>query len=215
MSYVDGFVLPVPKKQLAAYRKQARKAGKVWMDHGALSYVEAVADDVKPGKRTSFPQSVKLKSGEVVVFSYVLYKSRADRNRILKKVMADPRLADQTAEAAARVALALEAPRRDVGRARIGRAERRPCAVDALELSLNPALHRLAIGLVTCLARPRVRRARHGLASVANRHDRRSACTATSRGGTPRTTRSLIRACCAVGFVWRARLRASDEQPRE
>jgi uncharacterized protein YbaA (DUF1428 family) len=95
MSYVDGFVLPVPKKQLAAYRKQARKAGKVWMDHGALSYVEAVADDVKPGKRTSFPQSVKLKSGEVVVFSYVLYKSRADRNRILKKVMADPRLADQ------------------------------------------------------------------------------------------------------------------------
>ena len=94
MSYVDGFVLAVPKKNLAEYRKQARKAGKVWMSHGALSYVESVADDVKKGKVTSFPQSVQLKSGEVVVFSYVMYKSRGDRNRIMKKVMSDPRLAD-------------------------------------------------------------------------------------------------------------------------
>ena len=77
MAYVDGFVLPVPKKNLNAYRKMARKAGKVWRDHGALDYVECVADDVKPGKRTSFPQSVKLKASEVVVFSYIVYKSRA------------------------------------------------------------------------------------------------------------------------------------------
>ncbi|HMI93875.1 MAG TPA: DUF1428 domain-containing protein [Polyangiales bacterium] len=94
MSYVDGFVLAVPKKNLAAYRKQARKASKVWKDHGALAYVEAVADDVKPGKHTSFPQAVKLKAGEVVVFAYVLYASRTARNRIMKKVMSDPRLAD-------------------------------------------------------------------------------------------------------------------------
>ena len=95
MSYVDGFILPVPKKNLAKYRKQAKLAGKVWMSHGALAYYEAVADDVPKGKVTSFPQSVKLKPGEVVIFSYALYKSRADRNRIMKKVMADPRLADQ------------------------------------------------------------------------------------------------------------------------
>ena len=65
MAYVDGFVLPVPKKNLAAYRKMASKAGKMWMKYGALSYVETVADDVKPGKSTSFPQSVKLKDGEI------------------------------------------------------------------------------------------------------------------------------------------------------
>lgn len=94
MSYVDGFVLPIPKKKLAEYRKLARLAGKVWMSHGALAYVEAVGDDVKKGKVTSFPQSVKLKLSEVVVFSYVVYKSRADRDRIVKKVLADPRLAD-------------------------------------------------------------------------------------------------------------------------
>jgi uncharacterized protein YbaA (DUF1428 family) len=91
--YVDGFVVPVPKRKLAAYKRMARKAGKVWREHGALEYVESVADDVKPGKRTSFPQSVKLKAGEVVVFSYVVYKSRADRDRINAKVMKDPRLA--------------------------------------------------------------------------------------------------------------------------
>ena len=91
--YVDGFVLPVPKKKLDAYRAMARKAGKVWKDHGALEFVECVADDVKPGKLTSFPQSVKLKAGEVVVFSYIVFKSRTHRDRVNKKVMADPRLA--------------------------------------------------------------------------------------------------------------------------
>jgi uncharacterized protein YbaA (DUF1428 family) len=90
--YIDGFVAPVPKKNLAAYRKLARLAGKVWKDHGALQYVEAVADDVKPGKVTSFPQAVKLKAGEVVIFSYVIYKNRRDRDRVMKKVMADPRM---------------------------------------------------------------------------------------------------------------------------
>ena len=91
--YVDGFVLPVPKRKLAAYRRMARLAGKVWMDHGALEYVECLADDVKPGKVTSFPQSVKLKKGETVVFSYAVYKSRRDRDRVMGKVMKDPRLA--------------------------------------------------------------------------------------------------------------------------
>jgi uncharacterized protein YbaA (DUF1428 family) len=71
MTYVDGFIVPVPKKKLAAYRSMAKKAGKVWLDHGALSYVECIADDVKKGKRTSFPRSVKLKPGEVVVFSWI------------------------------------------------------------------------------------------------------------------------------------------------
>lgn len=93
MSYVDGFVVPVPQANLAAYRSMARKAGKVWREHGALAYTECVADDVKPGKRTSFPQSVKLKPDEVVVFSWIVYASRRDRDRINKLVMADPRLA--------------------------------------------------------------------------------------------------------------------------
>jgi uncharacterized protein YbaA (DUF1428 family) len=93
MSYVDGFVLPIPTKNMAAYRKMARLAGKVWREHGALDYKECIADDVKPGKLTSFPQSVKLKKGETVVFSFIVYKSKADRNRINKKVMSDPRLA--------------------------------------------------------------------------------------------------------------------------
>ena len=92
--YVDGFVSPVPKKDLAAYRRVARRAGKVWRDHGALEYVECIADDVGYGKRTSFPRSVKLKDDEVVWFSYIVYESRRDRDRILKKCMADPRLAD-------------------------------------------------------------------------------------------------------------------------
>lgn len=92
-NYVDGFVVPVPKKNMAAYRRMASNAGKVWREHGALEYIECVADDVKPGKHTSFPQSVKLKSGEVVVFSYIVYKSRKDRDRINAKVMKDPRLA--------------------------------------------------------------------------------------------------------------------------
>jgi uncharacterized protein YbaA (DUF1428 family) len=84
----------VPKKNLAAYRRMAQKAGKVWRDHGALEYIECIADDVKPGKHTSFPQSVKLKAGETVVFAYIVYKSRADRDRINAKVMKDPRLAN-------------------------------------------------------------------------------------------------------------------------
>lgn len=94
MSYVDGFVVPVPQKNLAAYRRMARKAGKIWREHGALEYIECVADDVKPGKLTSFPQAVKLKPDEVVVFSWIVYNSRKDRDRINKKVMSDPRLAD-------------------------------------------------------------------------------------------------------------------------
>ena len=82
MAYVDGFVLPVPKSNYAAYRKMATKAGKVWREHGALDYKECIADDVKKGKWTSFPRSVKLKPGETVFFSYIVYKSRADRDRI-------------------------------------------------------------------------------------------------------------------------------------
>jgi uncharacterized protein YbaA (DUF1428 family) len=93
MGYVDGFVVPVPKRKLAAYRSMSRKCAKVWRDHGALDYKECVADDVKPGKSTSFPQSVKLKPGETVVFSWILYKSRAHRDRVNRKVMADPRIA--------------------------------------------------------------------------------------------------------------------------
>ncbi len=92
MPYVDGYVVPVPKKKLAAYRALARKAGKLWKEHGALEYVECVADDVKTGKYTSFPQSVKLKPSEMVIFAYVVYKSRAHRNSVNKKVMKDPRM---------------------------------------------------------------------------------------------------------------------------
>lgn len=91
--YVDGFVLPIPKRKLNIYKKWARIAGKVWLDHGAIDYVECMADDVQKGKVTSFPQSVKLKKGEVVFFSWITYKSRADRDRVMKKVMEDPRLA--------------------------------------------------------------------------------------------------------------------------
>ncbi len=93
MAYVDGFVVPVPKKSLKAYRSMAKKAGKVWRDHGALAFRESVADDVKVGKRTSFPRSVKLKSNETVMFSYIVYKSRAQRDRVVAKVMKDKRLA--------------------------------------------------------------------------------------------------------------------------
>jgi uncharacterized protein YbaA (DUF1428 family) len=93
MSYVDGFVMPVRLDRLAEYRKIARKAGKIWMELGALAYSECVADDVKPGKVTSFPQAVKLKEGETVVFSWIVYENRRSRDRIMKKVMEDPRLA--------------------------------------------------------------------------------------------------------------------------
>jgi uncharacterized protein YbaA (DUF1428 family) len=100
MSYVDGFVIPIPKKNLASYRAMARLAGKIWKELGALAYVECVADDAPVGKLTSFPRSVKLKRGEVVVFSWIVYRSRADRDRITKKVMADPRLAKYAAPGA-------------------------------------------------------------------------------------------------------------------
>jgi len=93
MSYVDGFVVPVPKKKRAAYERMARKAGRVWREHGALAYTECVADDVKWGKRTSFPRSVKLKASEAVWFSWIVYKSRAHRDRVVAKVMKDKRLA--------------------------------------------------------------------------------------------------------------------------
>ena len=94
MSYVDGFVVPVPVKNLAAYRRLAKKAGKIWTEYGALDYKEWIGDDVPFGKLTSFPRSVKVKRGETVVFSWIVYKSRADRDRINAKVMKDPRLAD-------------------------------------------------------------------------------------------------------------------------
>jgi uncharacterized protein YbaA (DUF1428 family) len=92
MSYVDGFILPVPKRKLKAYLAMARTAGKVWKKYGALDYRECVADDVKKGRWTSFPRSVKLKRGETVVFSYIVYKSRAHRDRINAQVMTDPRM---------------------------------------------------------------------------------------------------------------------------
>ncbi|MEO8487555.1 MAG: DUF1428 domain-containing protein [Betaproteobacteria bacterium] len=92
-NYVDGFVLAVPKKKLQAYRRMAAKSGAIWKEHGALAFCECVADDVKPGKLTSFPQSVKLRPGEVVMFSWIVFRSRAQRDRINAKVMKDPRLA--------------------------------------------------------------------------------------------------------------------------
>ena len=91
--YVDGFVVPVPKKNVQAYRRLARKSGKIWLEFGALSFVECAADDVKVGKWTSFPQSVKLKPNETVMFSWITFKSRADRDRINARVMKDPRIA--------------------------------------------------------------------------------------------------------------------------
>src|SRR5262245_24433969 len=93
MNYVDGFIVPVPRKKVGAYRSMAKKASKVWRDHGALEFRESVADDVKVGKWTSFPRSVKMKKTETVVFSWIVYKSRAHRDQVLKKVMADKRLA--------------------------------------------------------------------------------------------------------------------------
>ena len=92
MAYVDGFVVAVPEKNLAEYKKIARRAGKIWMEHGALSYTECVGDDVPVGKVTSFTKEVNLKRGETVIFSWITYKSKRDRDAINKKVMADPRL---------------------------------------------------------------------------------------------------------------------------
>ena len=91
-NYIDGFIVPVPKKNLAAYRKVAKLAGKIWMEYGALQYMECVGDDTPKGKLTSFPRSVQLKPSEVVFFSWIVYKSKADRNRIMKLVMSDKRI---------------------------------------------------------------------------------------------------------------------------
>jgi uncharacterized protein YbaA (DUF1428 family) len=93
MTYVDGFVVPVPKKKVAAYRSMAKKAGKIWREYGALEFRECVADDVTVGKRTSFPRSVKLKPTETVVFSWIVYSSRKQRDRVMDKVMKDKRIA--------------------------------------------------------------------------------------------------------------------------
>ncbi|MHA4868776.1 DUF1428 domain-containing protein [Duganella sp. PWIR1] len=93
MAYVDGFVIPVPKENLEAYKKMSRECGAVWKEFGALEFRETVGDDVPPGKVTSFPQSVNLEDGEVVVFSWIVYESRAKRDEINDKVMKDPRIA--------------------------------------------------------------------------------------------------------------------------
>jgi uncharacterized protein YbaA (DUF1428 family) len=92
--YVDGYVVPVPQRNVEAYRRMAEQAGKIWIEHGALQFCECVGDDVKPGKVTSFPQSVQLKDDEVVVFSWIVYRSREERDAVNKKVMEDPRLKD-------------------------------------------------------------------------------------------------------------------------
>jgi uncharacterized protein YbaA (DUF1428 family) len=89
MQYVDGYVLPVPKKNLEAYRRMAQKAGKIWRKYGALDYKECVGDDLSPKWGVPFPRTVKLKLGETVVFSYIVFKSRAHRDRVNAKVMKD------------------------------------------------------------------------------------------------------------------------------
>jgi uncharacterized protein YbaA (DUF1428 family) len=90
--YVDGFVVPVPKRSLEAYRSMASEAGKVWREYGALEYVECVAEDVKPGEVTSFPQAVKLEPDETIVFAWIVYESREHRDRVNEQVMKDPRM---------------------------------------------------------------------------------------------------------------------------
>jgi uncharacterized protein YbaA (DUF1428 family) len=93
MPYVDGFVVPVPKRKLAAYARISKKAGKIWREHGALEYRECAGDDLKVKMGVAFPRLAKAKPGETVVFSWIVYKSRADRDRVNAKVMKDPRLA--------------------------------------------------------------------------------------------------------------------------
>jgi uncharacterized protein YbaA (DUF1428 family) len=95
MAYVDGFVLAVPKQNLERYKAMARVASEVWLEHGALSYVESVADDVPHGEVTSFPRAVQARDDELVIFSWATYKDRASRDEVMKKVMADPRLKAQ------------------------------------------------------------------------------------------------------------------------
>jgi len=94
MAYVDGFVLPLPKTNIERYREIAAKCGAIWREHGALEFRECIADDVKPGKLTSFPQSVNLEADETVVFSWIVYESRAKRDEVNDKVMKDPRMAE-------------------------------------------------------------------------------------------------------------------------
>ncbi len=95
MSYVDGFIVPVPKKNVEAYTAIAKKSAAIWREHGALDYQEWIADDVKTGEHTSFPQSVKLEADEIVIFSWITYKSREHRDQVNAKVMSDPRIKDE------------------------------------------------------------------------------------------------------------------------
>ncbi|MBS1582951.1 MAG: DUF1428 domain-containing protein [Bacteroidetes bacterium] len=91
--YVDGFVIPIPEKKLAEYRRIAGKSGKIWMEYGALAYYECVGDDLTPeGITATFPKIVKPKPGEMILFSWILYRSKAHRNSVMKKIMADPRM---------------------------------------------------------------------------------------------------------------------------
>jgi uncharacterized protein YbaA (DUF1428 family) len=99
MPYVDGFVLAVPKQNLDAYKAMARTAGEVWKEYGALAYVECLADDVPYGELTSFPRAVQAKEDEIVVFSWIVYESREQRDAVNAKVMADPRLKDSMSDA--------------------------------------------------------------------------------------------------------------------
>lgn len=94
MAYVDGFVVPIPKTNIERYREIATKCGAIWREHGALEFRECIADEVKPGKLTSFPQSVILEADETVAFSWIVYESRAKRDEVNDKVMKDPRMAD-------------------------------------------------------------------------------------------------------------------------
>ncbi|GAB3018021.1 DUF1428 domain-containing protein [Bowmanella dokdonensis] len=93
-NYVDGYVLPVPREKLEAYRSMAQRAGEIWREYGALEYCEWVAEDVQPGKVTSFPQAVQLQDGETVIFAWITYSSKEQRDEINARVMKDPRLAD-------------------------------------------------------------------------------------------------------------------------
>jgi uncharacterized protein YbaA (DUF1428 family) len=94
VAYVDGFVLPLPKKNVEAYRETANKCGAIWREHGALQYRECIAEDVKPGELTSFPQSVNLEEDETVIFSWIVYESRAHRDEVNDNLMKDPRMAE-------------------------------------------------------------------------------------------------------------------------
>lgn len=97
MSYVDAFVIPLPADNLRAYRKMSKIAGNVWREHGALAFIECMADDAPYGKLTSFPRAVKLREGEIAILSYIVFNSRAHRDRVNARVMKDPRVADMRA----------------------------------------------------------------------------------------------------------------------